>query len=104
MEDLICVSPSFSVHKVIDLPGPYPKRLALSQIISLAGKKCYIDAVFFKDDQFLVVSFVEIIEIYCKVNGQYKLLKDIYNHNIRSPSNLTVIDNERKLAFLCPIS
>ncbi len=64
MEELICISPSFSVHKVNDLPGPIPKRLALSQVISLAGKKCYIDAVFFKNDKFLVVSFGEIIEIY----------------------------------------
>jgi hypothetical protein len=66
----------------------------------LAGKKHFIDAVFFRNDEFLAVSFDDIIEIYCKVNGRYKIIKDIYSKNISFPRNLTFIDNERKMAFL----
>ena len=98
--DLDSITSSLTIHNVSELPSPVRKHFAHVQSISLAGKKQYIDAVFFRNDEFLALSFDDIIEIFCKVDGKYKIVKDIYSKNITFPKDLTVIDNERKMAFL----
>jgi len=69
-------------------------------VIDLAGKKSYIDALFFRNDKYLALSFEYIIEIYCKSKGgKYELIKNLYGNNVNFPMDLIVFDDDKKFAY-----